>query len=99
MPPHEAPRSLLDLYARARASRPTRAWYSIVQSDVVRARAGESSQPLRGRDAEFARLVDRLGELVAGVSTVVLIEGDAGMGKSRDADCAQLRAVHVAPCR
>jgi DNA-binding CsgD family transcriptional regulator len=54
-----------------------------VQSDVVRTRAGEFGLPVRGRDAELERLVDRLGELVAGASSVVLIEGDAGMGKSR----------------
>src|SRR5207253_394109 len=36
-----------------------------------------------GRQAEFARLVAAVGEAQAGLPHVLLIEGEAGMGKSR----------------
>ena len=43
----------------------------------------EAVQPLRGRDRELAALTAHLDLLRDGAGTVVLIEGGAGMGKSR----------------
>jgi DNA-binding CsgD family transcriptional regulator len=45
--------------------------------------ARDAIQPLRGRDSELAVLAAHLDQLRAGVGTVALIEGGAGMGKSR----------------
>jgi DNA-binding CsgD family transcriptional regulator len=45
--------------------------------------AGDAAQPLRGRDGELAALTAQLDQLRAGAGTVALIEGGAGMGKSR----------------
>ncbi|HVB50148.1 MAG TPA: AAA family ATPase [Acidimicrobiales bacterium] len=39
--------------------------------------------PIRGRDDELERLDEVLDKLLSGVSSVVLVEGGAGMGKSR----------------
>src|ERR1700677_3064914 len=38
---------------------------------------------VRGRDAELTLLGQHLDQLLSGVGTVVLVEGGAGMGKSR----------------
>ena len=43
----------------------------------------ESAPRVRGRDAELTALGEHLDRLLSGVGTVVLIEGAAGMGKSR----------------
>ena len=43
----------------------------------------DTTQPLRGRDSEVAALAAHLDQLRAGAGTVTLIEGGAGMGKSR----------------
>lgn len=50
---------------------------------VVGAKAGESSQPVRGRNTELTALAEHLDRLLSGVGTVVLVEGGTGMGKSR----------------
>ena len=50
-------------------------------SRVAGARA--ESSPVRGRDGELTALGQHLDRLLSGVGTVVLIEGAAGMGKSR----------------
>jgi DNA-binding CsgD family transcriptional regulator len=42
-----------------------------------------SSQPVRGRDAELTAIGEHLDQLRSGAGTVALIEGAAGMGKSR----------------
>ena len=42
-----------------------------------------NSVPLRGRDAELARIKRRLQEVAAGVGAVIVIEGRAGLGKTR----------------
>src|SRR5207244_818103 len=55
----------------------------MVQPRVVGAKAGESSQPVRGRNIELRVLAEHLDQLLSGVGTVVLVEGDTGMGKSR----------------
>jgi DNA-binding CsgD family transcriptional regulator len=44
---------------------------------------GEPSQAVRGRDAELTSLGEHLDRLLSGAGTVALIEGGAGMGKSR----------------
>jgi len=53
---------------------------------LSRARRLPASLPLVGRDEELARLGRVLGEVRSGHGRVVLIEGRAGMGKSRLAD-------------
>ena len=42
-----------------------------------------SAPPVRGRDAELAALRGHLDQLLSGAGTVALVEGGAGMGKSR----------------
>jgi DNA-binding CsgD family transcriptional regulator len=54
-----------------------------VASHAIRARAAEPSQPARGRDIELKAMGEHLDHLLSGAGTVVLIEGGAGMGKSR----------------
>jgi DNA-binding CsgD family transcriptional regulator len=54
-----------------------------VRPRVPRPASGDASQPLRGRDSELAALTAHLGRLREGAGTVALIEGGAGMGKSR----------------
>src|SRR5437870_2087110 len=49
---------------------------------VARARA-EPAPRVRGRDGELTALGEHLDRLLSGAGTVVLIEGAAGMGKSR----------------
>ena len=49
--------------------------------------------PLRGRDAELARVQRRLAEVASGVGAVIVIEGRAGLGKTRLLEeCAALAA-------
>jgi hypothetical protein len=43
----------------------------------------EPIQPVRGRDAELTALARHLDRLLSGEGTVALVEGGAGMGKSR----------------
>jgi DNA-binding CsgD family transcriptional regulator len=43
----------------------------------------KSMAPLRGRDAELARVAHRLDEVASGVGAVVVVEGRAGLGKTR----------------
>jgi DNA-binding CsgD family transcriptional regulator len=48
--------------------------------------------PFSGRDAQMAALSEQLDRASSGVGTVVLVEGDAGMGKTRLLDEAALVA-------
>src|SRR5580693_4181585 len=41
------------------------------------------AQPVRGRDAELSALRRHLDQVLSGTGTVVLVEGGAGLGKSR----------------
>ena len=50
---------------------------------TVRAPEHAPLQTVRGRDAELTVLGQHLDQLLSGVGTVVLVEGGAGMGKSR----------------
>jgi DNA-binding CsgD family transcriptional regulator len=54
-----------------------------VEPGQVRGKVRESSQPVRGRDAELTALGGHLDKLLSGIGTVALVEGGAGMGKSR----------------
>src|SRR5260370_19630993 len=47
------------------------------------ARPAAPAQPLRGRDAEMAVIDAALGEARDGRGSVVVVEGGAGLGKSR----------------
>ena len=54
-----------------------------------------NSVPLRGRDAELARIKRRLQEVAAGVGAVIVIEGRAGLGKTRLLEeCAALAVLY-----
>ena len=50
---------------------------------MLRAKASAPGEAVRGRDAELTVLGQQLDQLLSGVGTVVLVEGGAGMGKSR----------------
>jgi predicted ATPase len=50
---------------------------------MVRATERAAVQSVRGRDAEVAVLGQRLDQVLSGTGSVVLVEGGAGMGKSR----------------
>jgi hypothetical protein len=54
-----------------------------VDPSRVPGEAREPSQPVRGRDAELTALAAHLDQLRSGIGTVALVEGGAGMGKSR----------------
>lgn len=58
--------------------------------------------PFSGRDAQMAVLSEQLDRACSGVGTVVLVEGDAGMGKSRlleeAAMVARRRQFRVGTC-
>jgi class 3 adenylate cyclase len=56
------------------------------------ARAGADLAPLLGRDHELALILERWRQAAAGDGQVVVLSGDAGLGKSRLAD-AVLRAI------
>jgi class 3 adenylate cyclase/tetratricopeptide (TPR) repeat protein len=43
----------------------------------------EMSEPLIGREAEMARLITSIDQVQAGHSRIVIIEGEAGIGKSK----------------
>ena len=52
---------------------------------------GRAALPLRGRQAELSRVEARLEEVRSGVGAVVVVEGRAGLGKTRLIDaCASL---------
>src|SRR5258708_764709 len=52
---------------------------------------GRAALPLRGRQEELSRVQKRLEEVRSGVGAVVVIEGRAGLGKTRLLDaCASL---------
>ncbi len=52
-------------------------------SQMGRATESAPLQTFRGRDAELTVLGQHLDELLSGIGSVVLVEGGAGMGKSR----------------
>jgi DNA-binding CsgD family transcriptional regulator len=55
--------------------------------------AGSLQHPLRGRAAELAAIGARLDEVGSGVGSVVIVEGRAGLGKTRLLDaCASMAA-------
>ena len=50
---------------------------------ALRAKERGPKETVRGRDSELTVLGQQLDQLLSGVGTVVLVEGGAGMGKSR----------------
>jgi DNA-binding CsgD family transcriptional regulator len=54
-----------------------------VERQLARAIESASSQAVRGRDTEVTILGQHLDQLLSGVGTVIVVEGGAGMGKSR----------------
>ena len=50
---------------------------------TVGAKAGEPRQPVRGRDDDLATIGRHLNQLLSGVGWVIVVEGAAGLGKSR----------------
>jgi predicted ATPase len=50
---------------------------------ALRHEGAVSVQPVRGRDIELTALRVHLDQVVSGAGTVALVEGGAGMGKSR----------------
>jgi hypothetical protein len=54
-----------------------------VALQMARAKGSAPLQTVRGRDAELTVLGQNLDQLLSGVGAVVLVEGGAGMGKSR----------------
>ena len=50
--------------------------------DIV-ARVATVQSPFSGREAQMAMLREQLDRASSGVGSVVLVEGEAGMGKSR----------------
>jgi DNA-binding CsgD family transcriptional regulator/alkylhydroperoxidase/carboxymuconolactone decarboxylase family protein YurZ len=54
-----------------------------VAPPMARATARSPVQTVRGRDAELTVLGQQLDQVLAGIGSVVLVEGGAGMGKSR----------------
>jgi DNA-binding CsgD family transcriptional regulator len=54
---------------------------------------GTQGPPLRGRGDELAAIADRLDEVRSGIGSVIIIEGRAGLGKTRLLDaCASMAA-------
>jgi AAA ATPase domain len=54
---------------------------------------GTQGSPLRGRGDELAAIVARLDEVRSGVGSVIIVEGRAGLGKTRLLDaCAAMAA-------
>ncbi|MFZ0178887.1 MAG: ATP-binding protein, partial [Candidatus Dormiibacterota bacterium] len=54
-----------------------------MELDTIPAQVRDNSQPVRGRDAQLVALAEHLDQVLSGVGTVVIVEGAAGMGKSR----------------
>jgi DNA-binding CsgD family transcriptional regulator len=54
-----------------------------VVPEMFRAKERPPNETVRGRDPELTVLGQQLDQLLSGVGTVVLVEGGAGMGKSR----------------
>jgi DNA-binding CsgD family transcriptional regulator len=61
--------------------------------DVSPGPGGTRERPLRGRAAELAAIGARLDEVRSGVGSVIIVEGRAGLGKTRLLDaCASMAA-------
>lgn len=54
-----------------------------MEPSVVRAKASEPRQPVRGRDDDLATIGRHLDQLLTGIGWVIVVEGAAGLGKSR----------------
>src|SRR5271168_5250110 len=65
------------------ASRPASRSASRCASRLGAGRPGVTRSPLRGRDSELAVIRERLSGALAGRAAVVVVEGRAGLGKTR----------------
>jgi predicted ATPase len=54
-----------------------------MEPSVVRAKTGEPRQPVRGRDDDLVTIGRPLERLLSGIGWVIVVEGAAGLGKSR----------------
>src|SRR5712691_475865 len=54
-----------------------------VEPSMVRVKAREPRQPVRGRDDDLATIGRHLDRLLSGIGWVIVVEGAAGLGKSR----------------
>ena len=61
----------------------------------IRPGGAESAPPVRGRDTELAALRAHLDQVLGGTGTVALVEGGAGLGKSRLLAEAAAMARHL----
>src|SRR5260370_26365577 len=63
-----------------------------VEPTVVRAKAREPRQPIRGRDDDLATIGRHLDQLLSGIGWVIVVEGAAGLGKSPPLNAAMTMA-------
>src|SRR3989440_845906 len=54
-----------------------------VEPSIARAKVVEPRQPVRGRDDDLATIGRHLDQLLSGIGWVIVVEGAAGLGKSR----------------
>ena len=54
-----------------------------MEPNIVRAKAREPRQPVRGRDDDLATIGRHLDQLLSGIGSVIVVDGAAGLGKSR----------------
>jgi DNA-binding CsgD family transcriptional regulator len=54
-----------------------------VEPSIARAKTVEPRQPVRGRDDDLATIERHLDQLLSGIGSVIVVEGAAGLGKSR----------------
>ena len=60
--------------------------YQVISERLVQSRfeaRGQAVQPLVGRDQELALILERWNQVKSGEGQVVLLVGEAGIGKSR----------------
>lgn len=67
--------------------------YQVPYAEQGAARASGRWSPLRGRDEQLALILENLRQARAGTGKVILIEGAAGLGKSRLMDEAIAQAT------
>jgi DNA-binding CsgD family transcriptional regulator len=54
-----------------------------VEPHTIPAQIRETAQPVRGREGQLVALAEQFDRVLSGVGTVAIVEGGAGMGKSR----------------
>ena len=81
--PAPAAESVRSSYDGVRANYRVSASVPLVALQMVPTKGRAPKEAVRGRDTELTVLGQHLDQLLSGVGSVVLIEGGAGMGKSR----------------